>query len=63
MPSNADEQAIRDLISNWLKFTSAGDVDAILRLMAEDVVFLLPGQAPMKGAKHSLLVCEQHCLT
>ena len=47
--SSVDEQAIRDLISNWLKFTSAGDIDAILRLMAEDVVFLRPGQPPMKG--------------
>jgi uncharacterized protein (TIGR02246 family) len=47
--SSVDEQAIRDLISNWLKFTSSGDIDAILRLMAEDVVFLRPGQPPMKG--------------
>ena len=48
--SSVDEQAIRDLISNWLKFTSSGDIDAILRLMAEDVVFLRPGQPPMKSS-------------
>jgi uncharacterized protein (TIGR02246 family) len=49
MPSTSDEQAIRNLISTWLKLTVAGDVDAILQLMAEDVVFLRPGQPPMKG--------------
>ena len=45
----SDEQAIRDVISNWLRATAAGDVDAILPLMAEDVVFLRPGQPPMRG--------------
>ena len=45
----SDEQAIRDVISNWLRATAAGDVDAILTLMAEDVVFLRPGQPPMRG--------------
>ena len=45
----SDEQAIRDLIANWLRATAAGDVDAVLPLMAEDVVFLIPGQPPMRG--------------
>ena len=45
----SDEQAIRDVISTWLRATAAGNVDAILPLMAEDVVFLRPGQAPMRG--------------
>ena len=45
----SDEQAIRDVISNWLRATAAGDVDAILPLMAEDVVFLRPGQPPTRG--------------
>ena len=50
MPNpKSDEQAIRDVISNWLRATAAGDVDAILPLMAEDVVFLRPGQPPMRG--------------
>ena len=29
--------------------TKAGDVETVLSLMAEDVVFLLPGQPPMIG--------------
>ena len=44
-----DEQAIRDLVGNWLAASNSGDHDTVLRLMAEDVVFLQPGQAPMRG--------------
>jgi len=44
-----DEQAIRDLVALWLSATAAGDVDTVLGLMAEDVVFLVAGQPPMKG--------------
>jgi len=46
---NADEQAIRDVVSRWQSATAAGDIAAVLALMAEDVVFLVAGQAPMKG--------------
>jgi uncharacterized protein (TIGR02246 family) len=44
-----DEQAIRQLIETWLQATREGNVDAVLDLMTEDVVFLVPGQAPMTG--------------
>ncbi len=44
-----DEEAIRQLIATWLAATSAGDVSQVLRLMAKDVVFLVPGQPPMRG--------------
>jgi uncharacterized protein (TIGR02246 family) len=44
-----DEQAIRELISRWHSATAAGDVDSVLKLMAEDVVFLVPGKPPMRG--------------
>lgn len=44
-----DEQAIRDLVAHWHRATAAGDVDTVLGLMADDVVFLVPGQPPMKG--------------
>jgi len=46
---SVDEQAIRTLVVEWHRATAAGDVDAVLRLMAEDVVFLVAGQEPMKG--------------
>ena len=46
---SADEIAIRDLVARWLESTRAGDVDAVLELMAPDVVFLVAGQPPMQG--------------
>ena len=46
---NTEEQAIRRLVAQWHSATAAGDVETVLGLMAEDVVFLVPGQAPMKG--------------
>jgi len=44
-----DEQALRDLVALWHRATAAGDVDTVLRLMAEDVVFLVAGHPPMQG--------------
>ncbi len=41
-----DELAIRSLIETWCRETEAGNLDAILPLMAEDVVFLTPGRPP-----------------
>ncbi len=46
---NSDEQAIRDLVARWHSATAAGDVETILTLMAEDVVFLVAGHPPMRG--------------
>jgi uncharacterized protein (TIGR02246 family) len=44
-----DEQAIRDLIAAWMRATTDGDLPKVLSLMAEDVVFLVAGQPPMRG--------------
>lgn len=46
---HADEQAIRTLVAKWHNSTAAGDAESVLQLMAEDVVFLVAGQPPMKG--------------
>ena len=48
MPQS-DEQYIRDLVATWMQATIAGDIDRIRPLMSEDVVFLTPGQPPMRG--------------
>jgi uncharacterized protein (TIGR02246 family) len=45
----SDEQQIRDLIATWLRVSAEGDINKILPLMAEDVVFLVAGQPPMRG--------------
>ncbi len=41
-----DEQAIHDLVGKWLEASGAGDTETVLSLMADDVVFLVPGREP-----------------
>lgn len=48
MPS--DEDQIRQLVATWMSATRAGDTEAVMGLMTEDVVFLMPGKAPMSRA-------------
>jgi uncharacterized protein (TIGR02246 family) len=42
-----DELAIRELNSTWIDAVNAGDLDRLLALMADDVVFLNPGGGPI----------------
>jgi uncharacterized protein (TIGR02246 family) len=41
-----DEQQIRDLVATWMSATKAGDVQTLLGLMTDDVVFLVHGKPP-----------------
>ena len=41
-----DERAIHTLIDTWMAATKAGDVTSVLNLMADDVVFMVPGREP-----------------
>ncbi|GAB3658835.1 YybH family protein [Ramlibacter alkalitolerans] len=43
-----DEQQIRDLVHTWMQASKAGDTATVLDLVTDDVVFLLPGRAPMR---------------
>jgi len=43
----SDEQEIRQLVATWMTATKAGNIETVLSLMAEDVVFLMPGRSPM----------------
>jgi uncharacterized protein (TIGR02246 family) len=43
-----DERAIREVHSTWIEAVNAGDVVRLLSLMADDVVFLNPGQVPFR---------------
>lgn len=45
-----DEQEIRELVATWMTATKAGDIDAVLSLMSDDVVFLIAGQPIMRKA-------------
>jgi uncharacterized protein (TIGR02246 family) len=48
--SASDEQAIRAVVAEWIEATRRGDVDAVMRLVTDDVLFLTPGQEPMDRA-------------
>jgi uncharacterized protein (TIGR02246 family) len=50
MPGQRDEQEIRELVSAWMDATKAGDIEKVLPLMSDDMVFLMPGQPPMGKA-------------
>jgi len=42
-----DEQAIRAVIGEWVRASCAGDVSTMLTLLADDMLFLVPGQPPI----------------
>ena len=41
-----DERSIRNLIDTWMRASAAGDADTVLSLMADDVIFMVPGREP-----------------
>jgi len=41
-----DEREIRELVDRWMAASKAGDIPAVLSLMTEDVIFMVPGQKP-----------------
>jgi len=44
----SDEDQIRELVATWMNASRAGEVDTVLGLMADDVVFLVPGRPPIR---------------
>jgi uncharacterized protein (TIGR02246 family) len=45
-----DERAIRDLIATWMDASKKGDLQTVLSLMADDIVFMVPGRSFGKEA-------------
>ncbi|WP_264489699.1 YybH family protein [Luteolibacter arcticus] len=45
-PTGPEEQSIREVHSTWIDAVNAGDLGCLLSLMADDAVFLYPGQEP-----------------
>jgi uncharacterized protein (TIGR02246 family) len=41
-----DERAIREVVATWMRAIKAGDVETVLDLMTDDVIFLVPGRPP-----------------
>src|SRR5262249_58073467 len=52
-----DERAIREVIATWLRAGAAGENETVLKLMADDVVFLVPGHAPF--GKQAFVAAQQ----
>lgn len=50
MNSADDERAIRELVQTWFSASQRGDIDTVLSLMTDDVVFMVPGQEPFGKA-------------
>jgi uncharacterized protein (TIGR02246 family) len=46
-----DEQAIRDVVTRWMAASKAGDLETVLGLMTDDVVFMVPGREPFGKAE------------
>jgi len=42
-----DEAQVREVVASWLQATKDGDAEAVLNLITDDIVFLLPGRPPM----------------
>jgi hypothetical protein len=49
--SDQDNEKIREVVATWTRATAEGDLETVLSLIAEDAVFLLPDQPPMRGRK------------
>jgi uncharacterized protein (TIGR02246 family) len=41
-----DEGAIRDLIDTWMQASRRADIETVLGLMTDDIVFITPGREP-----------------
>ena len=41
-----DERAIREWVGTWMSASQAGDLKTVLSLMADDVLFMVPGREP-----------------
>jgi uncharacterized protein (TIGR02246 family) len=55
-----DEQGVRDVHSAWINAVNGGDLTCLLTLMADDVVFLSPGQAPVGRDEFSANFLSAH---
>jgi uncharacterized protein (TIGR02246 family) len=45
----SNNEKIREVVTNWMRATEEGNLETVLSLIAEDAVFLLPDQPPMRG--------------
>ena len=48
---SSDETQNRELVASWMAAAKAGESDAVLDLMTDDAVFLVPGRPPMRKSE------------
>ena len=46
-----DERAIREVVETWMDATRRDDIDMVLDLMTDDVLFMTPGREPFGKAE------------
>jgi len=46
-----DEVAIHELVDKWMAATGSGDIETVLGLMTDDVLFMVPGREPFGKAQ------------
>ena len=44
-----NSEKIREVVTTWMRATAESDLETVSSLIAEDAVFLLPDQPPMRG--------------
>ena len=55
-----DEREIHEVHATWIEAVNAGDLVRLLTLMADDIVFLNPGQAPFGRDGFSVAFSAAH---
>jgi len=55
----SDEEQIRELVDKWMAATRNGDIEGVLSLMTDDVVFLVPGRPPMRKSEFAAAMKSQ----
>ena len=53
-----DERAIREVVDTWMRASETGDLETVLSLMTDDVIFMVPGREPF-GKKEFAAGSEQ----
>lgn len=56
---HSDEEQIQLLTQTWMTATKTGDVNTMLGLMTEDVIFLVPGRPPMRKSEFAAALTAQ----
>jgi len=47
---SGDEQALRKVVADWIRFTQEERIDELMNLMTDDILFLTVSQPPMTKA-------------